>query len=42
MVIVIIPGQEELVSNIPAGDGKDDNLYLQCTELTICSKCVLV
>ncbi len=24
---LIIPGQEELVINIPAGDGKNDNIY---------------
>jgi hypothetical protein len=33
---LIIPGQGEFgVSDIPAGDGKIANLFLQCIEVTI-------
>jgi hypothetical protein len=30
---LIIPAMESLVSDIPGGDGKIDNLFLQCMDL---------
>ncbi len=35
---LIIPAREDLVCDIPAGDGKIDNLFLQCMIKTILSK----
>ena len=29
-IITFFPARESLVSDIPAGDGKIDNLFLQC------------
>jgi hypothetical protein len=29
-LIKLFPARESLVSDIPAGDGKNDNLFLQC------------
>ncbi len=35
----IFPPRESLVSDIPAGDGKMANLFLQCIDLTFCETC---
>jgi hypothetical protein len=32
-IIKIVPARESLVSDIPAGDGKTANLFLQCKAL---------
>ncbi len=33
----LYPAKESLVSDVPAGDGKIDNLFLQCTHCEILS-----
>jgi hypothetical protein len=30
-MIQFFPSRDSLVSDLPAGDGKTDNLFLQCT-----------
>jgi hypothetical protein len=30
VIIKLFPARESLVSDIPAGDGKNNNLFLQC------------
>jgi hypothetical protein len=32
-IFKLFPARKSLVSDIPAGDGKNDNLFLQCTHL---------
>jgi hypothetical protein len=36
-IIKLFPARESLVSDIPAGDGKNENLFLQCT-VCMCSE----
>jgi hypothetical protein len=35
---LIIPASESLVSDIPAGDGKTENLLLQCNQFLQCKE----
>jgi hypothetical protein len=37
-IIKFFPARKSMVSDIPAGDGKTDNLFLQCKLPLVCSK----
>jgi hypothetical protein len=37
-IIKFFPARESLVGDIPAGDGKIVNLFLQCMQHTLCNK----
>jgi hypothetical protein len=36
-IVKLLPAEESLVSDIPAGDGEIGNLFLQCTLYIICN-----